>query len=199
MGMDITLYKILKPTKANLKKLDEATGVYFVNTETLLETKTGKQLIAKYADYLTTRDVEIWDINAIKRSSKFFAGENSLKYISVRWVGCGTRTDGHFYEDFELTCGQETQKLFIKPHDIAPFTITETGFIYESVKYLQRKGIQAPINTLHPDFKDFKQNYYIYANTQEHLEALQNASNIKDSDLCKLKEIKNLHFIDLNA
>lgn len=197
--MDITLYKILKPTEANLVKLDKASGVFFVNVETLIETKTGKQLIAKYADYLVTRDIEIWDINAVKRRSKFYGGESTMGKMSARWVGCGTRPDGIFYEDFVISCGNESEALFIKEDEIAPVKITDTGFIHERVAYLQRNGIEKRISRLHPDFKDFKHNYYLYANTYEHLKALQDASIGGDTGLMKLKDIKDFHFIDLNA
>lgn len=199
MGMDITLYKILKPTKANIKKADTDSSVWFITTETLIATKTGKQLVAKYADYLAIREVGIWDINAVKRKSKFYAGESSMSSIEARWVGCGTRTDGHFYEDFEITHGKETETLFIKPREIAPTTITDTGFVVQNVEYLQRNGLEGSISALHPDFKDFKGNFYLYANTTEHLKALQSASSESATGLMKLKDIKDLHFIDLNA
>lgn len=199
MGMDIALYKILKPTAANIKKADTASQVYFVSIETLIATKTGKQLVAKYADFLGEREVDIWDLNAVKRRSKFYGSESTMDNITARWVGCGTRSDGIFYEDFELTCGDESETLYIKENEIAPLKISDVGFVTQNVAYLQRKGINKAISRLHKDFSDFKTNFYIYANTDEHLKALQGASLESESGLMKLKTIKDLHFIDLNA
>lgn len=199
MGLDVKLNKILKPTAQVEKAYKETLGVYFDCISDLVDTITGRQLIAKYPDYIAVREAECYDMNWIIRNySKFYAGEKSIKDLGAHWSGCGP--DGTY---FTICKDNETEEIIIPDSVEIPSYYTEVvGFYSKEVEYLQRKGLKA-VSKGHKDFRDFKKHYQLYLTTQEHLEALKelvvDCERTPDNRILKLNKIPNLHYIDINA
>lgn len=199
MGLDVKLNKILKPIPQVEKSYREELGVYFDSISELLDTITGRQLIAKYPEYLAKREVECYDMNWIIRNySKFYTDEKSIKDLGAHWSGCGP---GETY--FTIYKGNETEEVTIPDSvEIPTYFIEVIGFYSKEVKYLQRKGLKV-VSKGHKDFRDFKKQYQLYLTTQEHLEALKelvvDCERTPDNRILKLKKIPNLHYIDINA
>lgn len=206
MGLDISLYRVLKDSKKNTREnYEKSLGEIFVNPRVewesigrLQESITGRQLLKKYANRLTKREFKSWDFNWIARKSKFYTGEDMVHNIRVRWVGCCSE-----YEDFEIQYNGETYELKIPDTETIPYyIITDYGFYVEEIKYLQRKGIVGIISQAHKDFIDYKDNFLLFVNSNAQLKALQGLIDtdlIPSSELYQLKRLKKYEYIDLNA
>lgn len=200
----------LKTTLAKFKHWVEEgeygkdTPIYFVEIRRFLSTITGRQIVAKHIDKIAMREEEYIDYTRVICASKLYDGtDETFKKLDII-----SESFGPAGRQFEV-CNEKTdERQIIKfgknfKHKTVPTYIEEVaGFYIEDTRYIQRNGIEGSISSAHKDFKDWKDEFLLFINTDEQLKAAQAMSvdSYKgETEFATMKHIPKDCYVYFNA